>query len=799
MMRRLLSVLCLVILAASFCSILWAADINSENVLVTKMLRVGRNVATPYFTVDAKTGAVYTASTITAIGGVVGGTSVGTFADGTQALPGLRPTNDPDNGIWRSAANTLNLVLGGTSRWAFTTTTSTLTGILAVSGTTTSTGLLSGNGGFALDGTIFTVADTTGVISWVPTTTSSSAGVFDFTTLTSGNGLVLVADDDILNGGKPFVILGGASADTVQLSVAEGGVVYTLGKLTATGGLDTGTGSAGTGATITSAGAASFDGAITASSTLAVAGIQTNAALTNLDGGLAMGTSVLTVEKTTGVVSWVPTSTTADAATFDFSALTSGNGLKLIGVDSVIDGGYYLNVFGGTNATSVASIGEKGVTIIGSAADQNTTAGGTTQLTVNTAHITAALTGDLIAVFGNARVDVDSAAGSVIGGYFKAGNTTSGYNALNVRGVYTEVVNKDSYDASTTWTNARGYEVSMDLDQGASGHTNTITNAYMFYGVYNAPTSGTYSTITNGYGVYVKNEAVGGTGQALDAAFFVDDASMSGGIKGWDYGLDMSGVAAGFTTADIKLGNGELIDNNTNGTIGFQGALNLCAAGGTPVASVGVLAGAGTSTAAPYVMGAGSATAVKALSFYVGTTSTTSSHIQEGMYMNVNFGTSGASAAPSGDAGRFRAYLIGDAGAGGVALVGCHNSVEVATGGSSTGLVIGGRNNVILPNEALTAGNWAGAQAEIYTNGASSEISGGASASLLRLAMNEGTAPTSASQLSNVAVFDINLFSNEIGADLVVDNTSVTASCTAKIRIRINGQTYWLLADSDTD
>jgi hypothetical protein len=197
----------------------------------------------------------------------------------------------------------------------------------------------------------------------------------------------------------------------------------------------------------------------------------------------------------------------------------------------------------------------------------NTTAAGDLALNINISHATNALTGELIGVRGNARCNVASAAGTVMGGKFQAGNMTGGFNLGTATGVYVDVVNKDPTGGATTWTNARGFEVSMDLNQGTAGNVNTITNAYMFYGVYNLPTVNTYATVTNGYGIFVRNEAVGGTGQMLDAAFYADDLNLSGGIKGWDYGLDFSGVAAGFGTADIKTSSGAKIftGNAANG------------------------------------------------------------------------------------------------------------------------------------------------------------------------------------------------------------------------------------------
>lgn len=215
--------------------------------------------------------------------------------------------------------------------------------------------------------------------------------------------------------------------------------------------------------------------------------------------------------------------------------------------------------------------------------ETTTAVGGRTGAYSYLTHNTNALTGELISVRGNARVDtIDSAAGTVIGGKFQAGNMGTGTDLLTATGVYVDVVNKIPSGA-TTWTNARGYEVSMDLDQGSAGNVNTITNSAMFYGVYNLPTVDTYATVTNGYGIFVRNEAVGGTGQMLDAAFYADDLNHSGGIHGWDYGIDFSGITSGaFGTADIRGVNGETISNNTDGAWTFVGNVGI---GGVPDAS----------------------------------------------------------------------------------------------------------------------------------------------------------------------------------------------------------------------
>ena len=613
---------------------------------------------------------------------------------------------------------------------------------------------------------------------------------------------------------------GGITVDDTNFIVhGTTGAVTTASSLTAdnivcTNAATFGGGYASTGATISTAGVGQFAGAVTSDGTI-TSGKVGSAGSVVIAGTTSGGISITPIATGTAVTSIINQNAgtcaiTLPAASCTLAGLQSSNawtGVNTFGVDGTgTDIQLYTDVAGSNvlwdaDAQTLTGTGSTYI-LMGETTTGVTTAGGSTMIYGYGRQKTAALTADLIGVRGNARVGIDSASGKVIGGYFTAGNGDPvddvGYELDIMRGVYAGVCSKAPEDTTATINTACGYEVSMDLDQGTDGHAVTITDAQGLYIVYNTATAGSYATITNGYGVYIKNEATSGTGAALDAAVFIDDTSIGGGLKGWDYGIDMSGVAAGFTTADIRLGKGELIDNNNDGTIGFHGALNLAAADGTTVSSVGVLAGAGNSST-HYSMGAGSDTAVKGLSFYLSTTSITASNVQEGLYVNVDFGVGATDPAPSGDAGRFRAYLNGDNGNAGVALVGSHSTVEMGAGASSTGLVIGSRGNVMFPNENLTTGNFTGAQAELYTQGASSQISGSANASLLRLALNEGTAPTSAAQLSGVNVFDINLFSNLIGEGLVVDNTSTATTVTAKIRIKINGETWWLLADDDHD
>ena len=242
------------------------------------------------------------------------------------------------------------------------------------------------------------------------------------------------------------------------------------------------------------------------------------------------------------------------------------------GITSGIDVG----IIGGTYGyhTNVTVTG----TYTGSGAMTNTVsstaAGGLTGITSSPTQTTTALTGTLIGVHGSSRVNAINGTGTVIGGKFQSGNYGTGTNITLVQGVYAEVVNKVPA-ANVTWTYARAFEANMDLNQGSASKTNTITNAAMYHGIYNLPTAGAYATVTNGYGIKLRNQAIGGTGQMLDAGFYLDDLSHTGGIYGWDFGVDFSGMASGgFGTADFRGVNGETISNNTDGKWDF-GAANI--------------------------------------------------------------------------------------------------------------------------------------------------------------------------------------------------------------------------------
>lgn len=254
--------------------------------------------------------------------------------------------------------------------------------------------------------------------------------------------------------------------------------------------------------------------------------------------------------------------------------------------------------------------------------------------------------------------------------------------------------------------------------------------------------------------------------------------------KDWFNGIKITGV-----DNDIMLQNEETICNDVDGVIKINGALNFAAAGGTYAASVGLLGGAGASgTSNAYDLGATAGT-TKGLSFYLKSTSTLATDAIEGLYITTYHGVNGTSAAPSGEAARFRAYLVGDQ-AGTIALTGMHSSVEVGSGGSGAGLVVGGRSNMIFPDETVSFGTASGLQAELFSYGASAAFSG-ASPSILRLVI-DGT--ITASNWGEVPVFDISVPAALVSTNgYLVDTDAGGDACDAKMRIRVNGVAYWVM------
>lgn len=161
--------------------------------------------------------------------------------------------------------------------------------------------------------------------------------------------------------------------------------------------------------------------------------------------------------------------------------------------------------------------------------------------------------------------------------------------------------------------------------------------------------------------------------------------------------------------------------------------------------------------------------------------------------------------ATSGDNRGFylRLYLTG-AGGGGEALRvftdvenvaggtahGAHISLKFGTTGSITGQGIAGRNTLHIPSAAMSGGTYAALQAEIYSDGASSDAAGVTELSFIRV-VNDGNA-TGVTNMDDDA-FLITYTGGSIASGNVVQGCNDTAT-THGIRCKMSGTTMYLLA-----
>jgi len=487
---------------------------------------------------------------------------------------------------------------------------------------------------------------------------------------------------------------------------------------------------------------------------LTVSGATTISGATALDGGLTMDTNAFTVADTSGNVLSAGTLTIAGAA-----ALNGG-----IACDT--------NAF--TVADTSGNVLTAGtLTVAGAAALNGGIACDTDAFTVADTSGNVATAGTLT-VTGATTQTGEWQAG---GGYGSTGITVATTGNVSTNGALV-------VDSTSTLTGA------VAMDGGITCDTNKFTVADTSGNVLTAGTltvAGDVAVNTNKFTVTAAsgNTLVAGT-------LAVSGAATITGVLTNKYD------AAAYWTATTADAGATVFDQVSDGTPGFTftDPITFCPSGGTPVVSAGLLGGAGTATGTPQVLGAG---AGKAFSFYIGSTSTTASHEVHGFYLNVNYGTSGASAAPSGDAIRGRAWLVGDA-SGGTAITGGAFTVELAaTTASNTGLTCGLRGNLVLPSGVMTnAGTYYGTMAEIYLGGAAVDIGAYTKIAPLAVAIS-GTSPTAASQLVEIHAIDFTFPSNMVGDQLIMDTTSTTAECVAKLKVMVNGTTYWLLLDNAND
>ena len=327
------------------------------------------------------------------VAGTFAVSGVQTLGDGTAAAPALAFTSDTDTGLYRVGANNMGVGVSGTTvmDWNQTSTDAnalpitnignagtdfsatgglTLADALTVSsggatvtaggltvtaggatvtagGLTVTAGSTALNGGLTMDGTAFTVADTSGNVktggtlntvgaaslaSAVITGSATVGGGYGSTGCTLSTAGAIQCDDAATFGTGLTVTSGGATVTAGGATVTAGGLTVTAGSTALNGGLTMD----GTAFTV-----ADTSGNVRTAGTLQTVGAATLASAvitgaTALNGGLTMDTNAFTVADTSGNVRTAGTLRTVGAATLASAVITGS-----LAADSATVGGGY--------------------------------------------------------------------------------------------------------------------------------------------------------------------------------------------------------------------------------------------------------------------------------------------------------------------------------------------------------------------------------------------------------------------------------------------------------------------------
>lgn len=170
------------------------------------------------------------------------------------------------------------------------------------------------------------------------------------------------------------------------------------------------------------------------------------------------------------------------------------------------------------------------------------------------------------------------------------------------------------------------------------------------------------------------------------------------------------------------------------------------------------------------------------------TTATANTHFMEFRFQN--------SAATGDNRGMYlRLYLTGAGAGGGEAARifttvedvakgtahGAHISLNFGSSGSLTGLGVANRNTLHIPNAAMSGGTYAAMQAEIFADGASSDISGTTSHALIR-----GVVGGNATGAATVANF-LSLAAPTPASNAFIDTDEGGGSAYAGLAVNIEG------------
>ncbi len=157
-------------------------------------------------------------------------------------------------------------------------------------------------------------------------------------------------------------------------------------------------------------------------------------------------------------------------------------------------------------------------------------------------------------------------------------STATGASTSDLRGLYAQAISNDGLNGGTItaiYANpiAKGTSTTVTLrgiliDTETEGTPTALTNMYGMY----IRNKSTISVSGDNYSIVIDNEKMG-SGEVQDAGIQLKTTTWGAGVTAWTYGIDMNQTGA-FGTADIRLMNGETIDNTTDGIINFGGELS---------------------------------------------------------------------------------------------------------------------------------------------------------------------------------------------------------------------------------
>lgn len=308
-----------------------------------------------------------------------------------------------------------------------------------------------------------------------------------------------------------------------------------------------------------------------------------------------------------------------------------------------------------------------------------------------------------------------------------------------------------------------------------------------------------YEHVSTGGGFSVLNNGTKTTVIAQDGTISVTDITLTGDLVIGDNAADtvtMNSLTTLTTTQKIQFRDtGLYINSSADGqldivadttvaisgavtmdsTLTMTGKINLGLNGGAASAS-GLLMGVGT-TANPATTSTADAKFVE-----IRAETTATSGDNRLMYLRYSLnGTTGGECV--------RAFTKLEAA--GTTVRGAHISLDVASGGSASGLGVGVDNQILVHDGALTGGTYAVTNIEAYSSGTSTDISGVTDFSFIRCVLGGDT--TGAANVDDNANL-ITLSGGSIAAGNIVETDTDETKFSHKLRINAYGTTLYLMA-----